>query len=555
MLTRKFIILFLHIFLLLAAVPTNTYAQTNRLSTIVDMVHNNPGEKPYQTKFNDPAVLKTLGYDSKTFFIFLSPQLAINWDAVDPDILPMGSEDRKWVDAKAAEIHKLYRQMKKQGMKVYCMSDLILFPKRLIAKYGMEQTFDDPQNPQTEKYLRILIDEMFRQFPELDGIFVRIGETYLHDAPFHKGGIKNQKNPDKTIIPLMSILRDEICVKLNKKLFFRTWLSIDTSVDDYLKVSNAIEPHENLTIAVKHCEGDFHRGNPFSKVLGIGMHKQIVEVQCAREYEGKGAYPNYIAHGVIDGFEEHSWLRKENKIASIGELREKSTLMTGLWTWSRGGGWEGPYIQNEFWPELNVYVLSQWAQNTKESEAIIFNRYAREKLSLSEKDVQKFRRLALLSEKAILLGRRSQKYPTAVNTWWTRDQYISFPSIPSGKDSVLNILAEKDESVKLWKEMVGLSGEIQFKDKQTASFVKVSTLYGLQLYEIYRSLFYLTAIQKGIIPMKEKAYWMEIYEKAWKNYTNLAQENPDCPTLYDRDVVRRQQGQFSQPAELVVRKL
>ena len=234
----------------------NTYGQ-NRLSTIVDMVHNNPGEKPYQTKFNDPAVLKTLGYDSKTFFIFLSPQLAVNWDAVDPDIMPMGSEDRKWVDAKAAEIHQLYGQMKKQGMKVYCMSDLILFPKRLIAKYGMEQTFNDPQNPQTEKYLRILIDEMFRQFPELDGIFVRIGETYLHDAPFHKGGIKNQKNPDKTIIPLMSILRDEICVKLNKKLFFRTWLSFDTSVDDYLKVSNAIEPHENLTIAVKIAKAIF----------------------------------------------------------------------------------------------------------------------------------------------------------------------------------------------------------------------------------------------------------------------------------------------------------
>ena len=333
-------------------------------------------------------------------------------------------------------------------------------------------------------------------------------------------------------------------------------MSFDTSVDDYLKVSNAIEPHENLTIAVKHCEGDFHRGNPFSKVLGIGRHKQIVEVQCAREYEGKGAYPNYITHGVIDGFEEHSWLRKENKIASIGEFREKSNLMTGLWTWSRGGGWEGPYIQNEFWPELNVYVLSQWAQNAKESEATIFNRYAREKLSLSEKDAQKFRLLALLSEKAILLGRRSQKYPTAVDTWWTRDQYISFPSIPSGKDSVLNILIEKDESVKLWKEMVGLSNEIQFKDKQTSSFVKVSTLYGLHLYEIYRSLFYLAAIQKGIIPMKKKAYWIGVYEKAWKDFSNLAQKYPDCPTLYDRDVVRRhQRPQFETPADLIVKKL
>ena len=66
-----------------------------------------------------------------------------------------------------------------------------------------------------------------------------------------------------------------------------------------------MEPHPNLCIVVKHCEGDFHRGNPFSQVLGIGRHPQLVEVQCQREYEGKGAYPNYIAHGVIEGFEEH----------------------------------------------------------------------------------------------------------------------------------------------------------------------------------------------------------------------------------------------------------
>lgn len=33
----------------------------NQLPYILDMVHNNPGEKPYETKYNDPYFLKHKG--------------------------------------------------------------------------------------------------------------------------------------------------------------------------------------------------------------------------------------------------------------------------------------------------------------------------------------------------------------------------------------------------------------------------------------------------------------------------------------------------------------
>lgn len=547
------------LFIVLSISSISLFAQTkqaNRLPIITDMVHNNPGEARYISKFNQPDFLKEMGYNGKVFFIFLSPQLAVNWDKIDPEIMPQGSPDRIWVDNLANEIHTLYGQIKKNGLQVYCMTDLILFPKRLIEKYGMQETFRDPRNPQTQKYLRILIHEMFEQFPELDGIYVRIGETYLHDAPYHKGGINDRTNAENTIIPLMSLLRDEICVKLNKKLVFRSWLSFDTNVDTYLKVNNAIEPHANLTISVKHCEGDFHRGNPFSKVLGIGRHKQLVEVQCAREYEGKGAYPNYIANGVINGFEEHAWLRKEGKIASIRELSEKSDLLTGMWTWSRGGGWEGPYIANELWPELNAYVLSQWAQDMQQSEKEIFNRFATQRMKLSAKDAEKFHELALLSEKAVLLGRRSLKFPAAVDTWWTRDEYISFPQLPKGKDSVSIILAEKDKAIKLWENIVRLSNQIQFADKATASYVKVSSEYGLHLYKIYRSLFYLSALKNGAIPADQKSYWLKTYKLAWTQYEALKKKYPDCPTLYNKDEVRRPEKKyFAEPADKIINSM
>ena len=69
--------------------------------------------------------------------------------------------------------------------------------------------------------------------------------------------------------------------------------------------------------AVKHTHGDFLRTFKFNQTIAIGKHKQVVEVQCQREYEGKQAHPNYIAKGVIDGFEEYDYLMKPE------ELRKK----------------------------------------------------------------------------------------------------------------------------------------------------------------------------------------------------------------------------------------
>ena len=240
----------------------------------MDMVHNNPGEATYESRFNRPEVIRSMGYNAKSYFLFDSPTLAISWDDFDKNILPQGTPDREWVERKAARIHGLYNECKQKGIDVYAMSDLVLLPKRLIEKYHLENRFGNPNDTLVQRILRYQIQAIFHQFPQMDGLVVRIGETYLEDAPFHKGNIQNKRDAEKCIIPLMQLLRQVICVKLNKKLIFRTWMAFDEDVKTYETVSNAIEPHPNLIISVKHCEGDFHRGNPYSKVQTMGRHQQ-----------------------------------------------------------------------------------------------------------------------------------------------------------------------------------------------------------------------------------------------------------------------------------------
>ena len=77
---------------------------------ILDMVHHNPGEPLFKTEYNDSAHIAEIGYNSKAYFLFESPTLAIDWNSVDVDVFPQGSQEREWVEKKAAAIREQHRQ-------------------------------------------------------------------------------------------------------------------------------------------------------------------------------------------------------------------------------------------------------------------------------------------------------------------------------------------------------------------------------------------------------------------------------------------------------------
>jgi hypothetical protein len=499
---------------------------------VLDMVHHNPGEPRYLTKYEDPAFVKQRGFTGKVYYLFDSPTLAVDWSWESPDILPTGSEARAWVDAKAADLDRKYAACAAAGLDVYAMADLILFPRQLVEKEGLQATFGDPTHPETQRHLRALIAHTFRRFPTLKGLVVRIGETYLHDAPHHVGKIDDKRDPDKTIIPLIRILREEICEKLDRQLVFRTWMSFDEDLATYLKINDAIEPHPKLLFGVKHCEGDFHRGHPFSKVIGRGRHRQLIEVQCAREYEGKGAYPNYIAPGVIHGFEEHLLQPGPERHHSIGEFARTNPLYGGIWTWSRGGGWDGPYIPDELWCDLNAYVVAHWAREPFVPEESFFNCYARDVLHLSEAALPAFRKLCLRSADAVVRGKSTTYHD--LSPWWSRDDAITEPELPSDPVKRARIAEQQDEAVKIWEEIVRLADTLDVPDAATRQYIRASARYGLGLYRVYRATVRVALLAPDAASAEIRTRLAE-YDVAWEQYRSLAQGQPLMATLYDED--------------------
>jgi len=555
---------------------------------ILDMVHHNPGEPPCKSRFLDPAHLANYGFNGQ---VFKHIHCIATFAASGVDCFPAGSPERAWLEAFTPGIEREITAAKQQGLKVFYHIDLFVLPKRLVAHFKNE--ICDPQTgrisldrPQTLELHRCLFAELTARFPQVDGYIIRVGETYLFDTPHHVGNSPvpkvgpawtpnylyaetlagrppaeprwNQSQAD-AYVKLLQFLREEICVKQGRQIFFRTWDifpdKLHASLPHYLEVTDRVAPHPLLAFSIKHTALDFWRHTKVNECLTQGRHPQIIEVQCQREYEGKGAFPNYVMDGVINGFEENA------KKIGLRDLIGHPKIL-GVYSWSRGGGWYGPYLENEFWPDLNAYVLAQFVKHSTRSEEEIFLEYACTRLGLSNGDVNRFRELCLTSARAILKGRHCAAFDQALHesvlptACWMRDDRLGGHKQLA---EVLNFLqqhalsaaavSEKNEAVRLWERVAFCARQIFWHDHATQQFVNLSAQYGVRLFRVvaagWRVMVAGHAIEQQIATQEgELESALAAYDAAWSDYEALA-ALPGCPTLYSGNY-------FNLPGEPVV---
>jgi hypothetical protein len=541
--------------------------QAQSLEFVMDMVHNNPGEERYVTKYNNPSFLKAEGFNGMVTHWHVN--CAITYDNFDPKVAEPKSDERLWIENKAKWIDAKIAECEKAGMDIYPFTDFIVFPDAIWEKYGdsIKRTSDgighsigskgearipDIQRKTTQELLRAQIQGVFSRFPQLDGVMLRFGETYLHDTPYHRGGSPIRKGNEgiQDHITFINILREEICVKQNKKLFYRTWDFgwFHVNPDYYLAVTNAIEPHPNLIFSIKYQEDDFLRMTAFNPTIGIGKHRQIVEAQSRMEAYGKGAHPYYSAYGVINGWPETKYEIKWGSYT--GELADPEYprgmkdvldrgLLCGVYTWSHGGGWQGPYISNEIWTDLNTYVVSKWGQNPYCSEEELFYLFAEEKLGLSGFDADIFRQISLLSIEAVRKG-HCNSY-TFNDKWWARDEFFSVASNHKVISSILEkgveekVLAEKAEASAMWRQIVALSEQLSLSDSVTQEAIRVSCQYGRIKFELIEQMWILMIEDAKEAEEQNKEIIVNAisrYDALWADWKKLKKSSDQCATLY-----------------------
>jgi len=508
-----------------------------RYPILYNMVHHNPGEPRFNTKYTEPSYIKELGYNGQVPKFEI--QCAVTYDAYEDNLVPDNTPEKMWIHRKAADVRIMLENAKRAEMPIYPFTDVFVVPKSVMAKYGDEMKLDGRlsiHQPRTQEILKAQIDEIFTKFPELGGLTIRFGETYLHDTPYHEGN-RPVYGPDDHI-KILNLLREEVCVKRNKKLIYRTWdwgkvkEKFHLRPDVYLKITNAVETHPNLYFSIKHVNGDFLRDLPFNKTIGIGKHQQIVEVSINQAgMYGRNAHPYYIGKGVIEG-----WPEMEDK-KGLRDLYDNEQVK-GIWTWTWGDGWFGPYFGNEFWMDLNEFMIREFTKKPLKSEEAIFKEYASSHLKMSTDNITKLRDLCLLSVDAVFKGQAT--HMQYMQPWWIRDHFFSAMdmSIYVKKGIADAVLAEKKENLNTWYKMEEIANSISLPNKEDQEFLKVSTTYGCIKYElielIFRTqiMFVQMEIDGKAFDKEEGQLILKTYKDKWDEWLTLKKENPCCPTLY-----------------------
>ena len=224
-----------------------------------DMVHDNPGFKKYQSIYNNPKFLKKRGYDGKTFDLYNCAQYGLLWDGVGAkygreEIFPLGSEERAWVENHKSKLKKLYAEAVTEGLKVSFMMDIIVFPINLVRLFPEilnEEGKIDISASMTQALMEEMFDEMFREFPQISGIYVRYGETYAqakYGIPFHTGNNPILEGNEKYHFELISFLMKTVCDKHQREIYYRTWGfgAFQHDKDTYLRISDKLPVNDRF---------------------------------------------------------------------------------------------------------------------------------------------------------------------------------------------------------------------------------------------------------------------------------------------------------------------
>jgi hypothetical protein len=185
---------------------------------------------------------------------------------------------------------------------------------------------------------------------------------------------------------------------------------------------------------------------------------------------------------------------------------------------------------------LNTYVIAKWAQDPTRTEEAVFDEFAREVAGIRDaENLARFRRLALLSADAVLRSQNSLVHK--LDVWWNRDEF--FGDLTPDLENVAAagqtdaFLAEKAQSVAMWREIERLARELQLPDARRAEFVRVSSTYGrikaAIIEQMCRAILF--HLEKPADPRVAAA--IARYDELWSEWRRLRAGHPDtCPTLY-----------------------
>ena len=280
---------------------------------------------------------------------FASRVSSIGYNAVTLDDLAHLA-DHEWyedeirgrIQAFQAEFRKLFGILRGHGLGIYITTDVMFYSPALKSRFGRSPA-------DAMDFLCALIDTFLSDFPEVDGIVMRIGESDGLDvdgdfkSELHFKSAAEVNRALKRLLPIFE--------KHRKRLIFRTWTVGAHRIGDlmwhrgtFARVLKDIDS-PSFVVAMKYGESDFFRFLPLNENFFRTGVPKIIELQAKREYEGCGEYPSFI------GWDYQKY----------AEQLGQASNMLGISLWCQTGGWTPfrrlAYVgKGSIWTELNAYA-------------------------------------------------------------------------------------------------------------------------------------------------------------------------------------------------------
>ena len=276
----------------------------------------------------------------------------------------------------------LFEWTARRGMRVFLTTDMLTvtpplarYLRRLAPAAGVGGI--DASDPAVWAVYRAGLDELFDTMPSISGLVIRFGEggNLYHTAgwPYRSEvAVRDAKSLRAMLHGLLPLFE-----RRANTLVLRSWtvgvgsigrLHIDPAV--YERVLGDIDS-PSLIVSTKYTKGDFFSYLPLNPTLMSGRHRRIVEFQARPEFEGFGAFPDFLGE---------EWAN------ALRTIRAKNPRLAGTYIYSQAGGplRAGPrmlYPLHGFWlwTDANVFVGSQLAMNSSADVRALARQWASER--------------------------------------------------------------------------------------------------------------------------------------------------------------------------------
>ena len=382
------------------------------------------------------------------------------FDGVCPGVIAEDSALRRQIEQMREKFQKDYDEAAKLGLALVAGTDEVALPVPVAEWLKKKDTrnkkpvWADWESDLFWQVYRAKYSDVLKAYPKIAYVLIRTGENYSRPEQGYVAQRVMGRTIDDDYFRRMTRLIEEtrrvVVDECGRTLIWRTWdLGNDkfhANTNVYDRILAGVTDRKGLVFSVKHTQTDFWRYNDFNPTIGRGGVEQIIEYQCAREYEGKGAFPNYVGP-----------LHAEDMLKSA----QKGAV--GVWLWHFGGGSGGPKLASDRWVRLNIYATSRLVKDPKASPRTLAAEWAAQEFGA--KAATDVAAMLMLSPEFVLKFRYIAPYAREHRGWkpsenLMRDDIIRGASLrqlyDGSKHALSEVFVEKEEAVALAGRMRAL---------------------------------------------------------------------------------------------------